>query len=280
MSRLCSAFRFTSFSVLLVCAVTATTSGDEHQHHVRLVKLPTIEICHIPPGNPSNFHTITVSENALDAHSAHGDPVGSCNENCNDLCSDGNACTVDHFNDCEEEGCIPEADRPPLFCDDGDYCNGIETCDPATGCQDGVDPCQAPLLCDEPNARCVDCLQDSDCPDGSTCNDGSCFGPDPECAGATCQTFIPCEGNSCASPVCGTLSSDGTTGNGGGVCVEGTTPCLGLSNCFNGDCPVGSFCAIDSCCAVPVCVPPSAFCANSRRNLDGRELEGPTIGHL
>ena len=31
---------------------------------------------HIPPGNPGNFHTITVSEKALSAHSSHGDAAG------------------------------------------------------------------------------------------------------------------------------------------------------------------------------------------------------------
>ena len=35
-------------------------------------------ICHIPPGNPSNAHTIVVSENALPAHMAHGDTEGPC----------------------------------------------------------------------------------------------------------------------------------------------------------------------------------------------------------
>ncbi|MFH0895624.1 MAG: hypothetical protein V2A54_14405, partial [Bacteroidota bacterium] len=37
-----------------------------------------VTICHIPPGNPSNAHTITISINALPAHLAHGDNIGSC----------------------------------------------------------------------------------------------------------------------------------------------------------------------------------------------------------
>ncbi|MFH1321156.1 MAG: hypothetical protein ABII90_10945 [Bacteroidota bacterium] len=39
-----------------------------------------VEICHIPPGNPSNAHAIWVSPNALDAHLAHGDYRGACND--------------------------------------------------------------------------------------------------------------------------------------------------------------------------------------------------------
>lgn len=40
-----------------------------------------VEICHIPPGNPDNKHTIMVSQNAVDAHLAHGDHLGDCNNN-------------------------------------------------------------------------------------------------------------------------------------------------------------------------------------------------------
>jgi len=36
------------------------------------------EICHIPPGNPSKAHTITVGGYAVDRHLAHGDVIGSC----------------------------------------------------------------------------------------------------------------------------------------------------------------------------------------------------------
>ncbi|MGD9491926.1 MAG: carboxypeptidase-like regulatory domain-containing protein [Bacteroidales bacterium] len=37
-----------------------------------------VTICHFPPGNPSNMQTITISINALPAHLAHGDYIGSC----------------------------------------------------------------------------------------------------------------------------------------------------------------------------------------------------------
>ncbi len=40
-----------------------------------------VTICHIPPGNPANAHTITISVNALPAHLAHGDYIGSCQGN-------------------------------------------------------------------------------------------------------------------------------------------------------------------------------------------------------
>ncbi|MBT8275802.1 MAG: hypothetical protein KJO39_06655 [Bacteroidia bacterium] len=43
---------------------------------------PKITICHIPPGNPENAHSITISINALPAHLAHGDSEGACEAQC------------------------------------------------------------------------------------------------------------------------------------------------------------------------------------------------------
>lgn len=37
-----------------------------------------VEVCHIPPGNPGNAHTIIVGSPALEAHLAHGDTLGRC----------------------------------------------------------------------------------------------------------------------------------------------------------------------------------------------------------
>jgi hypothetical protein len=37
-----------------------------------------VQICHVPPGNPDNAHTIVVGEPAVPAHLAHGDYLGEC----------------------------------------------------------------------------------------------------------------------------------------------------------------------------------------------------------
>ncbi|MDX1380103.1 MAG: hypothetical protein R3233_03235, partial [Xanthomonadales bacterium] len=37
-----------------------------------------VDVCHIPPGNPDNAHTITISENAVETHLEHGDHLGPC----------------------------------------------------------------------------------------------------------------------------------------------------------------------------------------------------------
>ena len=73
--------------------------------------------------------------------------------------------------------------------------------------------------------------------------------PNPNCAAATCATFVQCNTNS--SCVCVSSSS------GGGFCVLGSTSCAAVGNCGAAPgyaCPAGSFCAVNTCCGVPVCV--------------------------
>lgn len=42
-----------------------------------------VTICHVPPGNPDNPQTITISENAVESHLANhpGDHIGPCEKN-------------------------------------------------------------------------------------------------------------------------------------------------------------------------------------------------------
>jgi Cys-rich repeat protein len=81
--------------------------------------------------------------------------------------------------------------------------------------------------------------------------------PRPECAPATCSTFIPCEQGApatCSVPVC--IS----TPEGQGFCVDGTTSCDQQGCTASSDCPSGEVCAINTCCGTGVCIPPEAFC--------------------
>jgi len=59
-------------------------------------------------------------------------------------CDDGNACTTDT---CDRGACV----HPPIVCDDGNVCNGAETCDPALGCLAGT-----PLVCADSDPCTVD----------------------------------------------------------------------------------------------------------------------------
>jgi hypothetical protein len=54
-----------------------------------------VEICHIPPGNPDTFKTITVSKKAAPALLKKGSLPGPCSGHCAQLCeNDGNECAV------------------------------------------------------------------------------------------------------------------------------------------------------------------------------------------
>lgn len=66
-----------------------------------------VQVCHIPPGNPDNFHTLTVSQNAVQAHLGHGDLVGACATNCEALCTEDNPCTTGECS-CACVGAIPD----------------------------------------------------------------------------------------------------------------------------------------------------------------------------
>ena len=252
---------------------------------------PKTEICHIPPGNPENFHTISINLNALEAHLAHGDLGGACNSMCAIICDDGDACTIDDTGDCEMAGC-PGDVRDPVDCNDGNLCT-TDSCDPATGCSSEDVICDAPDLCTvsqcaPDTGECVD--SPKVCPEGYICSldTGECeeeTSPDPECAGQTCDTFTTCN----AGGNCGTDGVCGSTAEGGGLCVDGSTPCaLLVVGCpgGTGDCAFGDICIVDSCCGRPVCVPNSLFCSEP---LAGASAEftsevtistesGPTIG--
>ena len=57
------------FLLSLVWLATPALAGRPHR----------VEVCHVPPGNPANAHTIRISPNALWAHLRHGDVPGACN---------------------------------------------------------------------------------------------------------------------------------------------------------------------------------------------------------
>jgi hypothetical protein len=57
-----------AFILLVTIAPAPVQSGQEK-----------VTICHIPPGNPANAHTIVVAEPAVAAHmELHGDTLGQC----------------------------------------------------------------------------------------------------------------------------------------------------------------------------------------------------------
>ncbi len=145
--------------LMLALAATVAQAGNNK-----------IEICHFPPGNQDNFHTITISENAWTAHQVnHGDLLGSCLDNCETICGDGDACTQDIQSDPDECICLP--DHPPVDCDDSLACTA-DSCDPATGC-----------------------LYVENCADGNECTADIC----PDVAPGNCQYPPVTDGTACTT---------------------------------------------------------------------------------
>jgi hypothetical protein len=75
----CAADRAASPTVAAPAAATAAASVPEVDGGVTAQGVEKVTICHIPPGNPANAHTITVGAPAVPAHlENHGDSIGEC----------------------------------------------------------------------------------------------------------------------------------------------------------------------------------------------------------
>ncbi len=61
---------------------TSKVSSSNGDHEVKGASQGKVALCHVPPGNPDNFHTILISEKAVEAHLAEHplDYEGECNE--------------------------------------------------------------------------------------------------------------------------------------------------------------------------------------------------------
>ncbi len=89
-----------------------------------------VTICHFPPGNPANAHTIRVGAPAVRAHLAHGDHLGPC------LPGEGHC----------PDGGQQDAGNPPDGGDGGQPDGG--TCLPqGAHCDPSTPPCCSGLIC-------------------------------------------------------------------------------------------------------------------------------------
>jgi hypothetical protein len=131
-----------------------------------------VDICHVPPDNPGNAHTISVSQTTVPAHLAHGDSLGACECQTDGNCADANLCDVDSCvrGKCEHAPvgcpaqpcvqdlvCVPETgacEGSPVECGDGDVC------DPSA---DGCVPCAEARLSVSSSNTSLDCPDASDC---------------------------------------------------------------------------------------------------------------------
>jgi len=200
-------------------------------------------VCHVPPGNPDNFHTIMISAKALPAHLAHGDVDGACNEVCAIVCDDGNACTIDDDGmDCEQDGCAaPEA----VDCNDSNECT-TDSCDPFEGCMNTAnvgDSCDTGETCSTNDTCNVDGVCEGEPIDNCCIDDTECS--DDLCAREFCNPDNQCESdpvNCDDSDLCTVDACDALTGE----CVNGDVECGSDEQCDAGT---------GECLPIPVACP-------------------------
>ncbi|TMB19732.1 MAG: hypothetical protein E6J59_11080, partial [Deltaproteobacteria bacterium] len=164
------------------------------------------------------------------------------------------------------------------LCDDGNPCNGAETCGGAAGCQPGtppscddgnactVDGCDPQSGCThDPIPGCVPCTTAADCNDGNacttdTCDAGACaHDPIPGCV--SCITAADCDdGNACSTDTCDAGACAHTT-------IPGCVPCTTAADCGDGNACTTDTCDAGACAHAPIpgCVP----CATAADCNDG-----------
>jgi hypothetical protein len=172
------------------------------------------------------------------------DVYGACQPGTPVDCDDGVGCTDDW---CDQATGACENTPDKGACDDGLFCNGVETCNAALDCQAGTDPCPG-QDCDEATDTCDAPVCDNDgiCEEGEDCNNClndcrqkttgkpssryCCNGDLPDCGDKRCSD----EGWVCVDSVCteDPDCDDGQWCNGAETCVAGSCqggndPCPG-----------------------------------------------------
>ncbi len=193
-------------------------------------------------------------------------------------CDDGDPCTVNDA--CAEAECVGET-KP---CDDGLFCNGVESCEAETGdCLEG----EAPELDDGVDCTVDECDDDEDevlhTPDGGLCDDGE------QCTEDVCDAEEGCtyknldgecdDGNDCTQ---GDACTAGECVSGPFVCAEDCTNDEdddqdGLVDCEDPDCSYTLDCldSGESC--------PTAYLLNQGDALmlgDSFEFAASTVGKI
>ena len=176
-------------------------------------------------------------------------------------CSDGVSCTDDTCNEATDS-CVNTPNN--ASCDDGAYCNGVETCDATLDCQAGTSvDCSDGVgctgdVCNEGTDSC------DNTPDNALCDDGE------ECTDDVCDAIAGCQyTNNSASCDDGDACTQGDTCVAG-TCTPGTTPvdcddndvcttdtCDGAGGCLNTpgalSCDDANECTDDTCDAIAGC---------------------------
>lgn len=138
-----------------------------------------ITICHIPPGNPDNAHTINISKKAVRAHLDHGDTLDGCgcaddgddkDDDDGDDGADGNDGADGADGDDGKDDDDGDSDNPPISTTPGgDSDDGTSSNEPTPS--GSGNPAGSGELCDADQALCGDNFE---CSNNQVCDLGCC----------------------------------------------------------------------------------------------------------
>jgi len=217
--------------------------------------------------------------------------TGCVHTNNTNSCNDGSLCT--ELDQCSGGVCVGQPTAIALGCDDDDACNGVETCNPATGtCVNPPD-----LDCDDDNVCTTDsCNPASGCVNSAntlSCNDQSACTENDQCSGGACvgtptQVALGCNDGD----VCDGLE---TCNPATGQCEEGTppdcedeNPCTdgfcGVNGCFQvnntASCSDGNACTAGDVCTAGACTSGGLIQCSDGDPCNGLETCDPESGCL
>jgi hypothetical protein len=182
--------------------------------------------------------------------------TGICGPGTPPNCDDGIDCT---FDTCNESSDACDHSPSDAACDDGQFCNGSETCNAQTGCQDGADPdCSDGVSCtvDTCNETTDDCdhtPDDSFCDDAQFCTTGESCDPVNDCqpgSPTNCSDGVDCTIDTCSET---TDACDHEAVNAAcddSLFCNGSETCDLVEGCQAGtapDCDDGVGCTVDAC---------------------------------
>ncbi|MBK8939605.1 MAG: hypothetical protein IPM79_18795 [Polyangiaceae bacterium] len=198
------------------------------------------------------------------------DEVAGCLSGQPVLCSDSFACTSEA---CSEVagGCVYTPNN--ASCNDGLFCNGVETCSVNQGCVPGTAPsCNDGVGCTSDScsnalAACVNAPNNADCDDGVFCNGTESCNPTQDCV-TTGPVMCAGDGIACTIEACSEVALGCETTLNNGLCAqdEYCAPGIGCSNVppcdDDGDCDDGDACnGVETCEGETVGVPNSGTCS-------------------
>src|SRR5262245_62111820 len=218
------------WTMVAACMGAGLAAGGSTQ--AAPVKVAKVTVCHVPPGNPRQAHTISISQSAVDSHLAHGDYLGECH-----VCEPGSTVTcysgplsTDGIGACHAgtqtcaDGtgygeCTGEVTPSPEVCSDGldNDCDGIAdegcVCAPASTvpCYDGPTGTAGVGACTAGTQACnAEGSGYGGCRGQGTPADAGCGGPGKHAGGGHQQSVRRRPG--APSPLCD--GSAGTEGSG------------------------------------------------------------------